>query len=411
MATPSHWQGHYTRRRRFIQMGFFAVFVLLPLFDLFRFDFATNRLHFFRTELWLDEWTLLWLALMFSMWVVGAMSLVFGRVYCAYACPQMLFTELAHDFDALGKKLARRAPAARRAKIAKTISLALIALVSVVASVLFMAYFAPLPEVARRLVRLDVGLWVGVVGATTALVTFLDFAFVREHFCRSACPYGLLQGLLEDGRSLHVAFDQDSGACIQCEACARVCPMDIDIRNGAFQIECTRCGSCIDACTSILGRMKPARPSVLSFRLPGLSWGSLDAKRVLVTVATVGFGVVFAFALLTRDTLSLQLSPVYTESTAGEVAESHFLLRVTNRGQVPVDLTARPEGLPATVEMSGLEVPTVPAGEERRFELVVRLPRAQTESSVTPFVWVVEGGGESERFAAALLSHPRRKTS
>lgn len=392
-------------------MVFLAVFVVLPLFDLFRFDFGESRLHFFRAELWLDEWTLLWLGLMFAMWVVGAMSLVFGRVYCAYACPQMLFTEIAHDFDALGKKLARRAPPAHRARVARGISLGLIALLSVSASVIFMGYFAPLPEVLRRLLRFDVGLWVGIVGATTALVAFLDFAFVRERFCRTACPYGLLQGLLEDGRSLHVAFDQASGMCIECEACARVCPMDIDIRRGAFQIECTRCGSCIDSCTSILGRLKPARPSVLNFKLPGLSWGSLDAKRVLVTVATVGFGVVFAVALLTREPLSLQLSPVYTEASGSEFAESHFLLRVANRGRDPVELAARPEGLPETVEVSGLEEPTVPPGEERRFELVVRLPREETQSSLTPFVWVVSGGGHQERFAAALLSRSRRKSS
>ncbi len=414
MASFPNWAGHYTVRRRLIQLAFLAVFILLPLFDLFRFDFSTGRLHLFRAQIWLDEWAILWLALMFAMWLIAALSLVLGRVYCAYACPQMVFTEIAHDFDAIGKRLSRKIRDRQlRERTAKGISYGLLGVLSVAVSVLFMGYFAPLPLVISRLLHLDIGLWVGLVGASTALIAFLDFAFVRESFCRSACPYGLLQGILEDGRSLHVAFDQASGDCIECKACARVCPMEIDIRDGAFQIECTRCGSCIDACEHVLGRLKTPKPSVLAFRLPGFSWGALDAKRVLVSVATVGFAVVLTIALATRDSVAFQLSPVYTEAASSDttVAESRFLLRAANRSQQPVQLAVRPEGLPATTEVAGLEDSVVPPGSERRFELVVRVPVVETSSSVTPFTWIVEGGGERERFSAALLAHRRRDAS
>ncbi|MFN7962789.1 MAG: 4Fe-4S dicluster domain-containing protein [Thermoanaerobaculia bacterium] len=409
MATFPNWNGHNALRRRLIQIGFLGVFVLLPCFDLFRFDFGAGRLHFFGREIWLDEWALLWLALMLAMWLIGALSLLFGRVYCAYACPQMVFTELAHDLDALGKRLTRGLDRKLRDRVARAISLTLLGVLAVLASVVFLGYFAPLGEVFGRLARLDVGLWLGLVGATTALVTFLDFAFVRERFCRSACPYGLLQGLLEDGRSLHVAFDESTGPCIECKACVRVCPMEIDIRQGAFQIECTRCGTCIDACSHVLGKLKPARPSLLAFRLPGMSLRSLDAKRVLVAFATLGFAVAFGLALMRRDLLAFQLSPVYTEAAAAPtVAESRFLLRAANRGNDPVALSVRPEGLPHEAEVLGLEDPTVPAGTERRFELVVRVPIAEVSSTVTPFTWIVEGGGEEQRFAAALLAHRKR---
>ena len=71
MALPG-WTGRFAKQRRLIQLGFFAVFAVLPLFDLFRFDFTVSRFHFFRHEIWLDEWTLIWLALMFAMWLVAA---------------------------------------------------------------------------------------------------------------------------------------------------------------------------------------------------------------------------------------------------------------------------------------------------------------------------------------------------
>jgi cytochrome c oxidase accessory protein FixG len=382
------------------------VFVLLPAFDLLRFDFTRARLHLFREEIWLDEWTLLWLFLMFAMWLIGAVSLVFGRVYCAYACPQMVFTELAHDLDALGRRLTRRLDPRRRAPAARAVSLALLALVSVAASVFLMGYFAPLDEVLRRLARFDLGPWVGAVGAIAAALAFVDFAFVRETFCRTVCPYGLLQGVIEDGRSLHVRFDEAEGACIDCGACARVCPMGIDVRDGAFQIECTRCGSCIDACDGVLARLKPARPGLLGFAFGGVAERRFDAKRVLVGVATLGFGAALVTAVALRERVSLHLSPLYAAGAAseGELAESRFLLRAANRGREPVVLDVRLDGLPAEASFLGLDDPCVPAGEERNFTLVVRVPRAQVHSSVTPFAWVVQAGERSQRFPAALFA-------
>lgn len=390
----TRWNGRNAKRRRLIQLAFLAVFVLLPLFDLFRFDFEAGRLHLFGAEIWLDEWAILWLALMFGMWLIGALSLVLGRVYCAYACPQMVFSEIAHDFDDIAKRLARRFDPKHRRRVARAISLAAVALVSIAASVFFLAWFAPLPDVMSRLA-------IGV--AITALLAFLDFGFVREGFCRSVCPYGLLQGVIEDGRSLHVRFDEQGG-CIECQACVKACPMEIDIRDGSFQIECTRCGSCIDACDAILGRLK--RPGLLSFQLPGFSLRTLDAKRVLVTAATLAFAVVLGIAVATRDMVAVHLSPVYMEAAPG-MAETRFLLRVANRGNEPVVLGIHPEGLPASARIEGLQDTSIPAGRERRLELTVRVPAADTKSSVTPFVWIVETPEGAKRFAASLFSSGR----
>lgn len=406
MAVLSRWSGRNARRRRVVQIAFLAVFLLLPLFDLFRFDFTAGRLHLFGAEIWLDEWAILWLALMFGMWLIGAMSLVFGRVYCAYACPQMVFTEIAHDFDDLAKRLVRRFDPKLRKRLARGISLAAVALLSVTSSVFFLAYFAPLPDVASRLLHLDLGLWVGAVGALTALAAFLDFAFVRESFCRTACPYGLLQGVIEDGRSLHVRFDEQGG-CIECQACVKACPMEIDIRDGAFQIECTRCGSCIDACDAVLGRLK--RPGLLSFELAGFSLRGFDAKRILVTAATLAFAVVLGIAVATRDMVAVHLSPVYSDAAPvrKDMAETRFLLRVANRGEAPIVLGVHPEGLPASARIVGLEDTTVAPGRERRLDVTVSVPVADTESSVTPFVWIVETPEGAKRFAASIFSRGR----
>jgi polyferredoxin len=423
MPAFPRWRGPATVRRRLIQLGFLAIFVALPLLDLVRFDFGARRLHLFRAEIWLDEWTLLWLALMFGMWIVGAVSLVLGRVYCAYACPQTVFSELAHDADELGKRLARRLPKAMRARAAKAVSWGLAGVLALAATVLFMGYFAPLGEVVSRLARLDVGLWIGAVGAATTLLGILNLVFVREGFCRSVCPYGLLQGVLEDGRSLHVALDESTGACIDCKACVKVCPMGIDIREGAYQIECTRCGSCVDICDAVLAPRK--RPGILAFRFgadpreakhgiapPARVW---DVKRVLVAAATAGFGVALALAVLSRETLALHVAPVYTEGAArgAENAETRFLLRAANRGRGPVTLSVTAAGLPAGARLEGVGDGRVAAGEERRFTVVVTVPRTELTrlpSSVVPFTLEVAGGGRDAKFPAAFYAPSARRS-
>jgi polyferredoxin len=405
------WAGRFTVQRRLVQVAFLAAFVALPLFDLFRFDLVASRLYFFGREIWLDEWALLWLALMFGMWLVGAVSLVFGRVYCAYACPQTVFSELAHDADAVGRRLARALPPPRREGAARAVSLALVALLSLVGAAVLMAYFAPLPDVLRRIASLDVGPWVGAVGAVSTVLGFLNVAFVREAFCRSACPYGLLQGVIEDGRSLHVRLDETTGACIDCKACARACPMGIDIRDGSFQIECTRCGSCIDSCDAVLGRTKPARPGVLRFDFVGIARGGWDLKRTLVTVATVAFGVALAVAAATRQPFTVQLSPVYAaaaDTSNADVAEARYLLRASNKTTEPVTLRVRLEGLPETARIEGLEDSAVPPGVERKFAVVVKVPSAALSGSVTPFSWVVSSAAGEKRVEATFYARGKR---
>ena len=297
----------------------------------------------------------------------------------------------------------------RRATAARAVSIALLAPVAVVFSVLWMGYFAPLPHVLLRLSRFEIGPWVGAIGAITAILFFLDFAFLREGFCRSVCPYGLLQGILEDGKSLHISFSEATGPCMGCRLCEHVCPMGIDIRKGSFQIECTRCGSCVDACTKVLQKKK--RPSLLVFDFSAISFRQWDAKRILVAISTVGFGAALAWAVATRETISFRLSPVYTESastSSSDTAETRFLLRATNKGKAPVRLDVTPEGLPAGAAVLGLGDGQIPASTEKRFTLVVRVPRSAVLSSVTQFRLVIRAAGRAETFPAALLVSGRK---
>lgn len=411
MAAFSSWSGRWGRRRRAVQLGFTALFALSPVLDLLRFDFTTNRLHAFGREIWLDEWALLWLALMFGMWVIGAATLVFGRVWCAWACPQTVFTELAHDLEGVARRVAKRLPPPARPAATRAVGLALVAAMSLAAAILAMGYFAPLPVVVGRLARFELGPWVGAVTAFVALLTFLDFAFLRERFCISVCPYGILQAVLEDGKSLHVAFQPEG--CISCRACEKVCPMEIDIRKGSFQIECTRCGGCIDVCDRVLA--PKGKSGLLAFRF-GLEAGRWDLKRWLVTFATAAFGIAFVVVLATRREVTFALTPLYGQEGPAAAAsgppEARFLLKASNRGRAPLRLSVAASGLPEGSRIDGLGEGTVPAGEERKFTLVVRLGDAAptAEATTIPFVLQVGGAGEARTFDAVFWAAGRRSS-
>jgi polyferredoxin len=215
--------------------------------------------------------------------------------------------------------------------------------------------------------------------------------------------------VIEDGRSLHVRLDEATGACIDCGACARVCPMEIDIRDGSFQIECTRCGSCIDACDQVLARLKPARPGILGFDLGGFSLRRWDLKRLLVGGATLAFGAALAVAVVGRERISLRLSPVYEGAAepSGGNAESRYLLRAANRTKEATVLAVRLEGLSEKAVIEGLDDATIPAGRERKFTLVVRLPRSEVHGSVTPFSWVFATSDGERRLPSTFFTRMR----
>lgn len=98
-------------------------------------------------------------------------------------------------------------------------------------------------------------------------------------------------------------------------------------------------------------------------------------------------------------------------ASAGDVIESHYLLRATNHTRTAVELKGRVEGLPATTQVAGLEAARLAPGEEKRFTLVVRIPRKDAASGPTPFSWVIEGGSAPRRFPASFFARTSGRPS
>lgn len=205
------------------------------------------------------------------LFLIGAgLSLFFftslvGRVWCGWACPQTVFTDI---FDWFGRKILGSKYGKKDAPKGKKVLLhATWILVSIISSLAWIAYFADpylmIDDVMSGIAFTGSEIWPFATLFFTVTL-YGDMAFIREQFCKYACPYARFQTVLMDDQSFNVTYDyvrgeprrkgkERIGDCISCNMCVVVCPTGIDIRDGV-QVGCIACGKCVDACTTIMAR-------------------------------------------------------------------------------------------------------------------------------------------------------------
>jgi cytochrome c oxidase accessory protein FixG len=219
---------------------------------------------------------LLMLLLVGLFLAVFLLTATYGRVWCGWACPQTVYMEfLYRPIERLieGNARAQEALDGRPFHPRRVLKYAVFVGLSMFLAHTFLAYFVGVSELARWVRHSPVEHPVAflVMAGTTALM-MLDFGIMREQVCMVACPYGRLQSVLLDQRSLIVGYDARRGEprghlpggrlavvaapgtrgdCIDCGACVACCPTGIDIRDG-LQMECIHCTQCMDACDSIM---------------------------------------------------------------------------------------------------------------------------------------------------------------
>ncbi len=348
------------------------LFVGLPFVRLggasaLRFDVPSLTLHAFGAAVGVGELFVTLPAVIFLTLLLLLVTVGFGRVWCGWSCPQTVLGDLTRLVQPWKGRVGR--PWRRAGGFALT------ALVSLVAGAATVWYFVPPLEfladlAAGRLGPVAAGAW-----AMLTVVLFLDLAFVRGRFCATACPYARLQGILYDAHTLTVAYDERRDAdCIDCGACVRCCPTDIDIRDGV-QMECIACAECIDACRPIMLKLK-REPDLI-----GYFFGEPGRPRRLVRPATAG--LLLATLLALGATVAAARTVAGTALDLTVVPDSGFAPRLAPDGRALMAYVVSLENRttsPLTVRLSlaagGLEISLRPpqlelqAGEHRRLRVV-----------------------------------------
>lgn len=425
-------QSTYHRYRRAIQFACFLIFVALPFFNVMRFDIPRQRFYFAGYELLISEFGILFFSLLFLLYVIAAASMLYGRIYCGYFCPQMIFSEASLAVEDRLKKIINKRfikfPAKRRQWMSGALFYAVLLIASVFLSFVFISYFVEPRDLLGRLLALDIRTAGGIAGAATTLITFLDFAFLRQRFCKTICPYGYLQGMLGDKETLLVQYRDGQGQdkiCIECKKCVRVCHMGIDIRNSPYQMECIHCGECIDACEDVLSRL--GKPGLIHY-----AWGEKgelltdkktsflrrlglrDAKRVIVALVLLFYASGLFVVLSMRDNVLVKIAPIRTElyrlGDDGQVYNK-FRMTVANRQGHDAELTLTLQNLPGA--QIQLEQPLkLKSGEERQLEFEIAAPPQALPPGVNHFQIVsrAEPGNETSTANMTFITPTERKS-
>jgi len=246
------------------------------------FDLGARRFYIGPLVLYPQDFIYLTAILIISAYALFLFTAVAGRLWCGYACPQTVYTEM---FMWVERKIEGDRIARMRLdegpwnlgklwrKGAKQLAWVLIALWT---GFTFVGYFTPIKTLAAAAVSLGFGPWEWFWVLFYGLATYGNAGFLREQVCKYMCPYARFQSAMFDKDTLIISYDAERGeprgsrskkadpaklglgSCIDCGLCVQVCPTGIDIRKG-LQYECIGCAACIDVCDGVMDKMGYAR--------------------------------------------------------------------------------------------------------------------------------------------------------
>jgi cytochrome c oxidase accessory protein FixG len=284
---PKKPSGRFYNARTIVSLIFLAVFLVFPFIkhngeQLFLFNVLERKFIFFGILFTPQDFHLFVLVLLTFFVFIILFTVVFGRLFCGWVCPQTVFMEMFFrrieywiEGDAGAQRKLDASPWTAEKIRKKTLKHLVFFAISFVVSNYFLAYIITMDEVlkiVREPVTQHWGGFFAILGFSG--VFYGVFARMREQVCTTICPYGRLQGVLLVKESIVVAYDHKRGEprgklkknpveqirasvqgdCIDCKLCIAVCPTGIDIRNGT-QLECTNCTACIDACDQIMEKV------------------------------------------------------------------------------------------------------------------------------------------------------------
>ena len=316
---PKMPKGKLYNIRRIIAWSLLIFFYIAPFLKfrgepLIFLNFLERKFVLFGNTFYPQDFHLLVLGVIALIVFVVLFTVIYGRIFCGWVCPQTVFLEFLYrpiEYLIDGNPEQQKEMAEQELDAIKVLKRILkhgiYLLISFFTIITFIAYVTGterLGEILDGWPGQRFGLLMGVIAFTGA--HYFVFAWFREQVCTVVCPYGRLQGVMLDVNTILVAYDYkrgeprrnaenrrgEHGDCINCYNCVSVCPTGIDIRNGT-QLECINCTACIDACNSVMKKIKKPSGLIRFTSEKSISEG----KKVKFNARVIAYSLVL-FALL-----------------------------------------------------------------------------------------------------------------
>jgi cytochrome c oxidase accessory protein FixG len=346
------------------------------------FDLAARKFYIFGLVLWPQDFIYLAVLLVISALSLFLFTAIAGRLWCGYACPQTVYTEIFMEIERwiegdrqARMKLDRSDAGARKIGLKAAKHTAWIAL-ALWTGFTFVGYFTPIRGLAHEAATLALGPWEWFWIGFYSLATYGNAGWMREQVCKYMCPYARFQSAMFDSDTLVITYDgargeprgsrsraadpraEGLGDCVDCGICVQVCPTGIDIRKG-LQYECIGCAACIDGCDQVMAKMnyplKLIRYSTENALANGWSARAILRRvmrpRVLVYAAILA-AITAAAAVSLWNRAPVKMDVIrdrgsLTREVAGGRIENVYRLQVMNTEERPHRFTLLAHGAPA----------------------------------------------------------------
>ncbi|WP_075185802.1 cytochrome c oxidase accessory protein CcoG [Teredinibacter haidensis] len=434
--------GFYQAIRRYTGLPLIAAFLLLPwiLIDgrpAVYFDLPARQFHIFWLTFWPQDFMLLAWTLIISAFSLFTVTVLLGRVYCGFTCPQtvwtLMFISVEHFFQGDRNKQIKLAGQPwtfnKIWRIGVTHSVWV--LIAFITGATFIGYFVPIRELLAGLVPYadpNTGILTIDAPAVAAFwtlfftsATYLNAGWMREQVCKYMCPYARFQSVMYDDDTLAVQYDPKRGEsrgprkpkddykakglgdCIDCSWCVQVCPVDIDIRDG-LQYECINCGLCVDACNAVMDKMEYERGLIRFTSADELKTGKTKFFRPRLfgyCLAVVAMISAFSYTIATRTPLSVDVirdrgARLYRIS--GDQVQNVYTVKINNMDRNAHVYKISVDGdYPFTV--NNFRAVEIEAGEVFTVPLRVSIPRKVLDTEKTMITFTVVAGDDEELHA------------
>lgn len=395
------------------------------------FDLGARRFYIFSLVLYPQDFIYLTGILVISALSLFLFTAVAGRLWCGYACPQTVYTEIFLWLEKLteGDRSARMrrdaAPWDRDKVLRKLCKHGLWLAVALWTGFTFVGFFTPIRELAVELVHWQLGSWQIFWFFFYSFATYGNAGFMREQVCKHMCPYARFQSAMFDRDTLIVTYDAERGeprgarskkadpvklnlgACVDCSLCVQVCPTGIDIRKG-LQYECIGCGACADVCDTVMDKLGYARGLVKYSTQNAVSqhWSRGEILRHVLRPRVLIYSSILGAVVLAMVVSLVQRTPfkvdvvrdraVMARLVEGGRIENVYRLQVMNATEANQRFAISVEGLPG-IALASEQYVSIEPTQSRWVAVRVQAPYDVAPAGSHAIQFVIAGQGATGR--------------